>query len=57
MIEVYRGQDGWRWRLVAANGKIVADSGESYVKRSAILKAIDRVKDLMAAAGVVERLN
>src|SRR5438093_563612 len=30
----------WRWRLVARNGRILADSGEAYVKRAeAILRA------------------
>jgi uncharacterized protein YegP (UPF0339 family) len=28
--EVYRAKDGWRWRLWAKNGRIVAESGESY---------------------------
>jgi uncharacterized protein YegP (UPF0339 family) len=32
-IVVYFAEDGWRWRLTAANGKIVADSGESYIRR------------------------
>jgi hypothetical protein len=29
-IDYYEGADGWRWRLRAPNGNIVADSGESY---------------------------
>lgn len=32
-IVVYFAKDGWRWRLTAANGKIIADSGESYIRR------------------------
>lgn len=33
-FEIYRDKAGeWRWRLIARNGKIVADSGEGY-KRS-----------------------
>lgn len=28
----------WRWRLVARNGNILADSGESYTKRSECIK-------------------
>lgn len=31
--EVYHAEDGWRWRLVARNGKIVADSAEGYRRR------------------------
>lgn len=30
---VYEAKDGWRWRLIATNGKIVADSGEAFAKR------------------------
>lgn len=30
---VYFADDGWRWRLVAPNGKITADSGEAYIRR------------------------
>lgn len=29
-FEIYHGKDGWRWRLVAKNGRYVADSGEAY---------------------------
>lgn len=34
----------WRWRLKAANGRILADSGEGYVNLSDCLEDIDRVK-------------
>ena len=31
---VYRDEGGeWRWRRVAANGRVVADSGEGYEHR------------------------
>lgn len=30
----------WRWRLVAANNRIIANSGEGYVNRSDCLSAI-----------------
>ena len=33
-FEVFRDSAGeWRWRLVASNGNIIADSGEGYTKR------------------------
>ena len=33
-VQVYRDLHGeWRWRLVAPNGAIIADSSESYVSR------------------------
>lgn len=34
----------WRWRLVAANGRIVADSGEGYINKSDCLRGITLVK-------------
>lgn len=33
-VQVYKADDGWRWRLLARNGKIVADSAEAYASRS-----------------------
>lgn len=30
-FEIYRDKaDEWRWRLLAANGRTIADSGEGY---------------------------
>jgi len=34
----------WRWRLRAANGRIIADSGEAYHNRADCLAAIALVK-------------
>lgn len=33
----------WRWHLKASNGLIVADSGYSYARRSAALRAWDHI--------------
>lgn len=43
----------WRWRLRAANGKIIANSGESYRRRIDCMAAIRMVKqsDLAGMAG------
>lgn len=39
--EVYRDSSGqWRWRLRAGNGRIVADSGESYRKQADCLAGL-----------------
>lgn len=35
-----RGRDGWRWRLRASNGKIVATSGESYRRRADCIRGL-----------------
>lgn len=42
---VYKDRAGyWRWRLVAANNRIVADSGEGYVNKQDCLHGIQLVK-------------
>lgn len=35
----------WRWRLLAANGNIIATSGESYHNLADMLKAVRSVKE------------
>ena len=40
-FEVYKDKIGeYRWRLLAANGQIVADSGEGYTRREDTHRAI-----------------
>lgn len=29
-LEIYKAKDGWRWRVIANNGNILADSGQAY---------------------------
>jgi len=42
---VYEDADGgWRWQLVAANGKVLAVSGESYAQKIDCLDAISLVQ-------------
>lgn len=56
-FEYYKDeQDEWRWRLRAANGRIIADSGESYKNRVDCLHAIELLKGVTGAT-VVERLT
>ena len=38
-ITVYKAADGWRWRMKAANGRTVADSGEAYSSKRAAERA------------------
>ena len=43
--ETYQDEAGeWRWRLVEANGRIVAESGEGYDSKSNVERALDNVK-------------
>lgn len=40
LVTVYRDVAGqWRWRATAANGRVVADSGQGYVQCSWATKA------------------
>jgi uncharacterized protein len=42
---MYKDTTGqWRWRLVAANGRIIANSGESYANKQDCIAAIALVK-------------
>jgi uncharacterized protein YegP (UPF0339 family) len=42
---VYKDAAGqWRWRLYAANAKIIADSGEGYFNKADCLSGIALVK-------------
>ena len=44
-FELYKDSLGhWRWRLKAANGNILADSGEGYVNKTDCLHGISLVK-------------
>jgi len=46
--------DGWRWRLKAANGQIVADGGEGYSRKSGVDDAIERVRAYASEADVLD---
>lgn len=32
-FEIYKARDGWRWRVKARNGRIIAESGEAYTRK------------------------
>ncbi len=40
--EVFRGLDGWRWRIVSRNHRKVACSGEAFSDRTAARRAFVR---------------
>lgn len=52
---VYRGKgrQPWRWRLIAKNGKIVADSAEGYSTRAGVWKAVQRLQTSLNSRPVV----
>lgn len=44
----------WRWRMVASNGRIVADSGEGYSSKSGARRALENVQQRSDDASVTE---
>jgi hypothetical protein len=53
VLQVYQdNRREWRWRLVAPNGRTMADSGEGYATRQNCLNAIESVKGYMLTAVV-----
>lgn len=44
----------YRWRLKAANGRIVADSGEGYSSKQNAKEAVDWVRKFASGADVLE---
>lgn len=47
---VFRGEDGWRWHIVASNGQITATSGEAFASRSNARRAL---RDFRISQGAV----
>lgn len=53
LFEVYLDNaDEWRWRLVASNGNIIADSGEGYQSKQGAQRGIESVKKTAPRAEV-----
>ena len=46
---VYEAADGWRWRLVAANGRIIA-TGEAHTRERDAWRAVASVREAAALA-------
>jgi len=54
-FEVYEDRsEMYRWRLVHANGNIIADSGEGYATKQKAKQGIESVKQNASEAEVVE---
>jgi len=44
-FKVYKDKaEEWRWRFIASNGKIIADSGEGYHNRADCVHGIELIK-------------
>jgi hypothetical protein len=54
-FELFRDRaEEWRWRLVVANGNIIADSGEGYASKQGAKRGIESVKANAPDARIVE---
>ena len=52
-IHIYKGRKGgWYIRIIAKNGKIVADGGEPYANKSNAQRAAKRLKASIAYATI-----
>lgn len=52
-FQVFRDDaDEWRWRLVATNGNIIADSGEGYRSKQGVERGVESVKQNAPGATV-----
>lgn len=53
-FSLYQDVSGhWRWRLVARNGKIIANSGEAFYSRENAERSVELVKHAVGLAPVV----
>ncbi len=50
-MEVHEGADGWRWRVRAGNGRLVATSGEAFASKGNAVRAARRVHPEAADRG------
>lgn len=50
-FQYYEAPDGWRWRLVSPNGKIIADSGEAYSSEQNLRRACWNLNEQILFAG------
>lgn len=48
LAEIYRAKDGWRWRLWAKNGRVIAESGEAYRSK---YKCTEMIVDISCGFG------
>ncbi|HPR09443.1 YegP family protein [Candidatus Saccharibacteria bacterium] len=52
-FEVYASAKGWRWRLKAGNGEVVA-TGEEYTTKDGAMRGCEAVARAAGSADIVE---
>lgn len=53
-IEIIESDDGWRWQLLNGDEDVVAASATIYEERSALIDAIEDVRELLVDASILE---
>ncbi|QJW99209.1 YegP family protein [Frigoriglobus tundricola] len=53
-IEVYQSKDGWRYRVLGADGKPIAIGVQGYAKKEDCLATVEILKATLTKAKVVE---
>ena len=51
-VQIYKAKDGFRWRMVATNGNIVAESGEAYTRPYDCKKAVGNLALRIVLEGI-----
>lgn len=54
-IQYYKGKKGWCIRIIAKNGKIVADGGEAYSSVGNVLRACKRLQESIPTANIEKK--
>ncbi len=52
-FEIYQSKNGYRWRLKAGNGEVVA-TGEEYASKDGAMRGCEAVQRAAAEADIVE---
>ena len=48
-VHFWKARDGWRWRFIARNGRIIAEGGEAYTSKWNAERGFDLVFTLIAS--------
>ena len=51
-VHIWRAKDGYRWRVLASNGRIVAESGEAYTRSYDCKKAFYKLAEHIKLTGI-----
>ena len=53
-FQIYKAKDGWRWRLLAANGRTLA-SGEAFTRKADAERAVETMVQAVAQVVVAQQ--